>query len=114
MLIPQVSCKIEQATKRDLYGKESLSKPFFTWCSIVRLINASEQSSVRADSSASRGKADEITSQSRILFKPNESISMGDKVTVGGLSLEVSVVHQRYDVRGRLDHLQVDLDKWAK
>ena len=71
------------------------------------------KTSIRADSSASKGQATEITALARILFLPNENIGPRDKVAVSGYELEVESVYPRHDVNGQLDHLQVDLKRWA-
>jgi len=113
MINPNVACKIQHPLAHDVYGEEQLSAPVGAVCNVVRLVVRSEKTSVRADSSASGGAADELTSVSRLLFKPLVKISIGDKVTVHNIELKVETLHPRFDVRGRHHHNEVDLTIWA-
>jgi hypothetical protein len=96
-----------------MYGKESLQSSAQLYCGVVRLSASNQKTSVRADSSASRGTAIEVTYDSRLLFLPLTEIGRGDKLTIVTLELRVETVQPRFDIRGRLDHLQVDLIAWA-
>lgn len=113
MIKPNVSCQIESVTSRDLYGAEKLSKPRQSFCNVVRLVNLSVKTSVRADSSASRGSSEEIQSTSRLLFLPIEKIDIGDKVEIAGFTLKVDSIQPRFTVAGAHDHNEVDLVRWA-
>lgn len=90
-----------------------MSAPDKAKCNVVRLIVRSEKTSVRADSSASRGAGEELTSVSRLLFLPTVQLSIGDRVTVHGVQLKVETMHPRFDVRGRHHHNEVDLMIWG-
>lgn len=113
MIKPNVACKIQSVDSFDLYGEEKLSPVVPARCSVVRLIVRSEKTSVRADSSASGGAADELTSTSRLLFLPRTKINIGDKVEIHNIELRVETIHPRFDVRGRHDHNEVDLTVWV-
>ncbi|NIH77424.1 hypothetical protein FHV99_004676 [Ochrobactrum sp. P20RRXII] len=71
-----------------------------------------QKTSVRADSSASRGAADEIaTTRTKILVPTYVTASFGDRfVSVEGYRFLVQSVHPRYSVGGRLDHYEIDLE----
>jgi hypothetical protein len=114
MLYPNVDCTITRMT--GLYNDFGEAKPephkvVSTKCG-VKLLEQTEKSSVRADSSASRGFADEVTADARLLFKPKEDVQIGDKVTVASIELRVTAKFPRFDVMGRFDHIQVDLMRW--
>lgn len=113
MIRPSVKCTIERTAGYDVYGKPALSAPMTTRCSVVRLSSESIKTSVRADSSATRGAARETEMIARLLFLPSVGISVGDRVTVSGLSLKVAGVQPRFNIQGRLDHNQVELSAWA-
>lgn len=113
MITPSVNCQIQSTKSKNLFGEEALSAKKEAWCCVVKLVSSSERTSVRADSSASRGAGDEIVSSSRLLFLPVVKIEIGDKVTVAGLELLVSSIRHRFSVRGALDHFQVDLTSWV-
>ena len=82
-------------------------------CAVVKLEQTSEKSSVRADTSASRGNANEITAAARLLFLPPVDIAMDDIVVIRGIKLKVVNKQTRFDVFGRHDHNQVDLNAWV-
>jgi hypothetical protein len=114
MLRPNLHCTITKAGETyDGYGRPVLGKTVRSLCSVVKLMNSAEKTSVRADSSASRGSAAEITADARLLFSPLTNITVGDKVIVAGFELRVMNVAPRFDVHSRLDHYQVDANVWA-
>lgn len=80
--------------------------------SVVHLNLMSQDSSVRADSSASRGAADELVSEAKFLFTKMADIAIDDLVEIDGIKVEVSAVMPRYNVRGKLDHYEVDGRIW--
>lgn len=88
-----------------------------TRLAIIYLRSKTEISSVRTDSSASRGAAEETTSDARFLFRPHERINKGDlvEISVGGVeaTIEIDMIRPMLDVDGVLHHLQVDGRHWA-
>jgi len=113
MLVPRVSCTLQRLNGSDQYGKEKLKFSVPIYCAVVKLSESSQKTSVRADSSGSRGKAIESTSDARLLFLPATDIKLGDRINIAGISLKVETVHTRFNIAGRVDHLQVDLAPWA-
>lgn len=97
----------------DIYGREGLCAAKAGMCAVIKLTDGSEKTSVRTDSSATRGYGEEIIADARLLFLPNVSLFPNSQVTVGDIVLRVVSVRQRIDLDGRLDHYQVDLDVWA-
>lgn len=71
-----------------------------------------QKTSVRADSSASRGSADEIaTTRTKILVPTYVNPVFGDRfVSAEGHRFSIQSVHPRYSVGGRLDHYEIDLE----
>lgn len=91
-------------------GQAKLSDPVSCQFAVVNAKRQQEKTSVRADSSASRGMADEITTGlGRILVARNESIEMGDIFTFDGDSYDVNSKHVRRSVFGEIDHFECDL-----
>ena len=80
MFIPNLHCSITKQGVTDLYGQTTEGETIQSKCAIVKLIARNEKTSVRADSSASRGNAAEITSDARLLFSDSSDIEIGDKV----------------------------------
>ena len=82
-------------------------------CSVLKLDLAVAKSSVRVDSSASRGYAHEQVVVGRLLFSKFEKLAVGDRVDLMGVSLKVASCMPRISVTGDLDHYQVDVTIWA-
>ena len=110
MFIPNNKVVVEFFVGTDAFGKKQYSLPKEISCGIVYLRHANQKTSVRTDSSATRGSAKEDFNSSRILFPSNVRLSFGDKVSINGFKMTVSKVHPRYSIPGRLDHWEVDLE----
>lgn len=110
MFTPNLNCLIKARTGYNRYGADAYGAATKARCSIIKLEEAREKTSVRTDSSASRGNAEEITSDARLLFPNAQSINRGDLIQVYGFVLKVSSIFPRIAVNGRLDHWQVDAE----
>lgn len=115
MFVPNVKCVITKlGSKFDIHGKQIREGDALSeLCAIVKLNGKSEKTSVRADSSASRGAADEMQYDARLLFTKFSKIEIGDKVELLGFVLRVESRFPRLTVHGALDHYQVDLSIWV-
>tara|TARA_R110000851_G_C13102760_1_gene569252 strand:- start:34057 stop:34401 length:345 start_codon:yes stop_codon:yes gene_type:complete len=111
-MTPNVRCTVSKAGEPDIYGQYTMSDPVDALCAVVSLNIKSLKTSVRADSSASRGTAKETISESKLLFSTGVDVTIGDKVTLNGLDLEVSEIEMRYDVSGNYDHNEIGLIAW--
>lgn len=112
MITPNVDCIIITQGQTDVYGDRQWDAPKASRCVVVRLVDGVQSTTVRADSSASRGFAKEPRSEARLLFPASTAIANGDRIEVQGVSLEVTQVHPRLDVLGTLNHLEVDGKRW--
>lgn len=108
-----VPCDITPTVGYDIHAKEQLGDSYRAKCAVVKLTSVSEATSVRTDSSASRGSAREIVADARLLFGPKTKINIDDKVDVMGFSLKVLSIFPRLTIGGRHDHNQIDLAIWA-
>ena len=109
---PRIPCTITPTVGFDKYGQEQLGKPVAVVCTIISLSLKTGPTSVRTDSSASRGSASEKTSEARILLAPG-LVNMNDKVDVSGRSFRVIAIDPRHVMGGAHDHDEVDLVVWA-
>lgn len=92
---------------RNIHGRESYSAPVSLPCSVVSLAERVVQTSVRADSSGSRGAAEEEVLQAVILIPPTFQVSKGDVIKILGRTIEIEGIEPRNDVFGRLHHQEV-------
>lgn len=110
MLYARTRCKIRKSTgDRDIYGQDIYGEPADALCAVVKLDAGALKTSVRTDSSASRGNAEEIAPVARLLFPPVYDVAVGDLVKVMEFVMEVKSVQPRVAVFGVIDHFEVDL-----
>lgn len=110
MFRPNQTGKLSTATGYDRFGQPLRSDPVNVAFAPVQTAVLAARTSVRADSSASRGSSDELTSKAKILVAKTATIKIGDRFETGGLSFVVVGVHARHSVLGRLDHFECDLE----
>lgn len=102
---------IQRRVGYDIYGRPVLSEPQVCQFAVVNAKKQQEKTSVRADSSASRGMADEITTAlGRILVARHERIEIGDLFSFDGDSYQIKSKHTRRSVVGEIDHFECDLE----
>lgn len=115
MFRPNLQCKIQLASgKNDVRGQPIPGKLVNERCAIVKLIITNEKSSVRADSSASRGNAQEMEARSVILLPSSTQAQIDDIIIVSGYQLRINGMQPRFDVSGRLDHYEVNATMWGE
>tara|TARA_B100000749_G_scaffold148090_1_gene113659 strand:+ start:648 stop:1013 length:366 start_codon:yes stop_codon:yes gene_type:complete len=112
MFRANTTCTLQSQTgELDIFGNPVFVKPVTVPCAVVSYDLSVQKSSVRADSSGSRGRAEQLEGVARFLFRRTQKIKTGDIITKDGFTLEVIEVFPRRDVSGRLDHLEVDMKK---
>lgn len=113
MFRPNTFCFVSKRTGFDEWGREQHGDRQRVPCSVVRLQDSRVKSSVRADSSASRGRAREVEADAIVLLPPTLDVEIGDLVEIVGMTLEVNGKHPRLDIMGRHDHNEVSLSAWV-
>jgi hypothetical protein len=98
-------------TGRDVHNREqwaaSIPCPFAT----VNLETTSQKTTVRADSSASRGAAEEVVSgQAKILVAKTMTVKIGDRFSFDDQRYRISGVHKRRSVFGKIDHFECEME----
>jgi len=108
MFRPNQYCEVASLGSADVYGK----RKYGPWRRVpfaqVKLVESASKTSVRTDSSATRGSANEILADTRFLFLPNVVLKPGDIVRAHGQTFTVVSVFPRVSVTGVHDHWQVD------
>jgi hypothetical protein len=114
MFIPNQTCHIRRkSTQINLYGEYTYGAKETIHFALVRFDNKQEDSTVRADSSATRGNIKEFHASGRILVAKNHNPLSGDLVIINKTVFEIKEVEPRYNVLGKLDHWECDLKKYA-
>ena len=104
---PKTPCKIYRKGVTNIYGEQTLSLPTATKCAVVKLMRGKQDSTVRTDSGATRGHADELIAEAKLLFAVSDDVKPGDVLEVNGVRVIADRVAFQYTVGGKLDHLQV-------
>jgi len=111
MFIPNSKGTYQKVTGRDIHSRPTYSAAMICPFSPVNMLIADQKTSVRTDSSASRGAADErVATRAKILVPPFVALSFGDKFMFDDMDFRVTAVHKRRNVFGALDHLEIDLE----
>lgn len=113
MFRPNIACKIYVASgKNDVYGQPLPAEVRNERCSVVKLVTMSEKTSVRVDSSASRGTAREFQTEAVILLQSNTAANIDDVIEVANTTMRITSKFPRIDILGKLDHYQVEAVLW--
>lgn len=111
MFTPNLVGYVESISGFDIYGAPQVGPMRKIQFAQVNMRRKAGKTTVRADSSASRGAADEIrTDLGRILVARHERIEIGDIFTFDGDSYDVVSRHVRRSVTGEIDHYECDLE----
>ncbi len=113
MFAPNVIGMLSRIVSRDVHGRATFSTPSECPFGIVNLNVGAEKTVVRADSSASRGSADEVsTKAAKILVPPFVTIAIGDKFEFQGMTFKIASTHYRVSILGQVDHIECDMEMW--
>lgn len=102
-----VPCVVYDVSGTDQYGQQSYGVVRKSVCAIVKLVESTQHTTVRADSGATRGHADESVADAILLLPKQHQPKVNSKVVVRGVSLRITSCRTRMDVMGRLDHYEV-------
>jgi hypothetical protein len=109
-MIPNTFGMLSRRGAKNIYGEFAFQAPKRVPCAIVHSTSANLKTPVRADSSASRGAAEEKVAVTKILFPANVAIATNDKFEIDGKILRVTGIEDRKNVLGKLDHFEVDFE----
>lgn len=79
---------------------------------VIRLTSKIQPTSVRTDSSATRGNAEEMVAAGRVLFQRQVSPQRGDRFVIHGVVMRIEGIEARVDTFGELDHWDCTLVLW--
>lgn len=112
MFIPNRTLKLRRiSTTYDRYGQASYSAPVSVRFALVRYDTKIEDTTVRADSSATKGNTKEYKASGRILIEKRFTPKHGDMILLEDRVFKIKEVEPRYNVLGKLDHYECDFEK---
>jgi hypothetical protein len=108
MFIPNTTCDLYVRTDTaDNFGNFTYLPVQTVKCAMIDLSLIVQKSSVRADTSGSRGQVEQQQGDAMFLFPKTVSIKLGDVIFKDGFWLEAIQAYPRRNLLGRLDHYQV-------
>lgn len=107
MIFPTLKILRQQRAGSNLYGEPMLLPPIAEMVCPVKLEFNAQHTTVRTDSSATTGAANETTANVVLLFLPRSAVKVDDILTVQGYHVKVVLRHPRFDITGKLDHLEL-------
>lgn len=110
MFRPNQIGKLHKLTGRDIHARPTYAPPIDCPFAPVNLNVKTDKTNVRADSSASRGSADELISKAKILIVKQIKPGFEDRFEHLEVLYRVVAIHPRYTVTGELDHYEVDME----
>ena len=114
MFRPNQDCHIQKSSgKNDVYGMPVPGAKVKERLAIIELNIASEKSAVRADTSASRGNAQEFEVISKFLLAKNTAAEINDILLYGGHGFRIKSLFPRHDLQGSLDHYEATCTFWS-
>lgn len=114
MLRPNQWCVLQKGAGNDLYGQTIEGVKSRERCSVVSFPTNDVKSSVRTDSSASRGNAHEFQTDAVVLLTNKTKAVLHDILIIRDMMLRISEVHPRWNVNGVLDHFECKLTIWTQ
>lgn len=108
------TCTIHKTQRFDLYGQPTFDSGVVEKCAVIMLVNKSQHTTVRADSSASRGHGDEIVASAKLILIPLTKAAIGDRLVIDGIALRVISRMPVYDtLTGKITGFQVACEQWV-
>ncbi len=109
LFLPQMTGTLHRFSAHDLYGVATYAGARQVGVGIVRLSSGVVRSSVRADSSASRGRSEEPQILGEVLLEAAANPGPDDKLVLRNISYRVISAEPRFDLLGNVAHHQVVL-----
>ena len=108
------NCLVHVASgKTDVYGMPLPGLKYKERCAVIKMNIKSAKSAVRADTSATRGNAQELETDTVLLMNKNTRASIDDNIEMAGHQFRVNAIQPRYDLLGALDHFEIGCTYWA-
>lgn len=104
----RIECLIHSVSGFDQFGQPKDIDTVKELVAVVKFNITAQHSTVRTDSSATHGRAQEERADVVLLFSPKTITKIGDRITMLGHDLRVSGMFPRFTVGGKLDHYQVE------
>jgi hypothetical protein len=113
VFIPNLPCLLRKPGKPDVYGYSAAGAATPERCAVVKIKPESIRTTLRADSGATRGHADEFIISNLVLLAKTTNAALDDQLEVIGYKIRIKMLHPRFNILGELDHYEVEGETWA-
>lgn len=110
--IGTVPAELSRKTGNNRVGEPIYGETQSLRVGVVHLIRQIAKTSVRTDSSASRGNAEEKVATAKLLLPVSARPRNGDRLIVVEMKMRIENIEPRFDVFGDLDHYETTLVLW--
>lgn len=109
MLIrPNLTVSLYRKNGFDIYGKPLVSSPVSVQVAYVTRHHKIQKSETNAALASTRSNSEGFVGEAVLLFPFDQTVAFGDEIVIGSDRYEVSGVRPRLNVRGELDHYEVN------
>ena len=109
---PNTTCVIIKNSGYNDYGEPQYGERVVEKCAVLNAGISTKKSSVRADSSASRGNAWENIADYWFIFMPDTVADIDDLVEFNGHQLKIIKLIPRYSLTAEHDHTEAHCQMW--
>lgn len=114
MFRPNKNCVIHVSSgTTDVYGMPMPGLKYKERCAVVKMNVVSAKSAVRADTSATRGNAQELQTNTVLLLAKTTRAQINDNIELLGFQFRVNAIHPRFNLDGDLDHYEIGCTYWT-
>lgn len=109
---PNTTCVLIKNSGYNMYGEPIREERITEKCALLNAGLSMKKSSVRADSSASRGNALETTADYWLILMPDTKAELDDLIEIHGVQVKINQLIPRYSLRGQHDHTEALCSMW--
>lgn len=111
---PNATCVIIKNAGYNVYGEPERTERIQERCAILNAGISMKKSSVRADSSASRGNAFEKIADYWLILEYFTTAEIDDLIEVNNIQVKILQLIPRYGLDGKHDHTEALCQMWNK
>ena len=109
---PNQTCIIIKNVGYNIYGEPVREERITERCALLNASGSMKKSSVRADSSASRGNALEKTADYWLILTASTKAELDDLIEIHGVRVKINQLIPRYSLAGKHDHTEAYCSMW--
>lgn len=109
---PNRTCVIIKNVGYNIYGEPERTQRITEKCALLEDGRSIKQSSVRADSSASRGNALETVADYWFILMPDTKAELDDLIEIDGVQVKIVEISPRFSLYGVKDHVEAKCEMW--